>query len=88
MGNSVTKYVKNDDRLAKMWGVGDSFEHEKGFGQLNPSSIYFAKAEFEVVFWNYFQYGIDIMIDNNSTVVKIIVHSNIVSGSSRQSIRL
>lgn len=73
LGPPLRKYWKEDDRLGRVWG-----------GQPGPNTSTTAdddatgESQSTPCFWNYFQYGMDFLIENG-VVTKVNAHTNIVS---------
>lgn len=75
LGPPLRKYWKEDDRLGRVWGGHNLPNHAATTGRDDD-----AAGDFESTpcFWNYFQYGMDFLIEAG-VVTKVITHTNIVS---------
>jgi hypothetical protein len=73
MGPPLRKFWKEDDRLERMWGARRGPEEISGCKYLAISGRCLMTG-----FWNYFQHGLDLLV-LDGLVMKVVVHSNIVS---------
>lgn len=66
LGPPLRKYWREDDRLDRVWGAAKRVP--VGHDATSPTAC----------FWNYLQYGIDLLVVDG-IVTKLIAYSNIVS---------
>ena len=92
LGPPIRKYWKEDDRMARTWGLQDGAraEHDEVDGDCEYILLIGLHAEVDSQvwlsggpssrsgFWNYFQHGLDCLISRDGRIKRIIVHSNMV----------
>lgn len=76
LGPPLRKYCKEDDRLGRVWGGQAS--RSNYINPAVPDDEAAVTNDSTPCFWNYFQYGMDFLIEEG-VVTKIIAHTNIVS---------
>ena len=84
LGPPLRKYVKEDDRMERIWGATQEGTSELALRSSEstkpgPSMKDQGNKADVIAFWNYFQYGMDFLISPEGEVQKILLHSNIVS---------
>ena len=72
LGPPLRKFYKEDNRLERMWAAAESPGGSCELSCLQSCRVKCAG------FWNYFQYGLDFLIDSEGIIIKVICHSNIV----------
>lgn len=75
LGPPLRKYWREDDRLDRVWGAPRRVP--PGHDATSPTAC----------FWNYLQYGIDMLVVDG-IVTKLIAYSNIVSSLDRPTANL
>jgi len=73
LGTPSRRYTKQDNRFEGMYGQGQEREDRT------------RARKGEKTWWNYFQLGLDFLVDDNNggVIVKVMAHSNIVSHTGR-----